>query len=268
MHVRGIPSLWADLKNAGARFLAVDYDGTLAPFRIERMEAFPAEDAKAALKCILSYAGNQSCRDLRASGQRSGNPSRASGCYDHREPRLGREKTGKNTHTHSLTPFQAYGLQRGNREAEARCNQGRIERKTASVAVHTRGMDPGSEGKLLTEIKKAWSGIEAENEIEIRLFNGGVELRAMGWDKGRTLESLMIENSLDTYFVYIGDDQTDEDAFRAVRRRGVGIRVGPVGVPSLATGYLKDCDEVVAFLNAWTEILGGVRTGGLRCRSS
>ena len=40
MQVKGVSHLWADLKKARSRYLAVDYDGTLAPFRIERMDAF------------------------------------------------------------------------------------------------------------------------------------------------------------------------------------------------------------------------------------
>ena len=45
-----------------------------------------------------------------------------------------------------------------------------------------------------------------------------------------------------------GDDTTDEDAFRAIRKRGVGIVVGRDGDASHARYALDDTDEVIAFL--------------------
>lgn len=48
--------------------------------------------------------------------------------------------------------------------------------------------------------------------------------------------------------VYLGDDTTDEDAFRVIRKRGVGVVVGREGEPSLARFALEDTDEVTAFL--------------------
>jgi trehalose-phosphatase len=222
------------------------------------MEAFPVKDAKAALERIVhlpatfvAVISGRPVREVMTLLDLQGVTVIGSHGWEEKRP-------GQNTFTHPMTPFQTDGLVQGKREAETLCDSGRIEQKAASVAIHTRGMDTESEGKILSEVKTAWSELEKENELEIRLFNGGLELRAIGWDKGRALETLMKGNSLDTYFVYIGDDETDEDAFMAVRGRGAGIRVGPVDASSAATGYLKDCEEVVAFLISWFEILGDV----------
>lgn len=48
--------------------------------------------------------------------------------------------------------------------------------------------------------------------------------------------------------IYIGDDQTDEDAFRAFRRKAIPVLVG---LPSLSSVryYVKDPSEVFQFLN-------------------
>jgi trehalose 6-phosphate phosphatase len=53
--------------------------------------------------------------------------------------------------------------------------------------------------------------------------------------------------------VYLGDDVTDEDAFRALRDRGIGIFVGEPGDldrSTAATFTLRSPDEVGRFLNA------------------
>jgi trehalose-phosphatase len=71
------------------------------------------------------------------------------------------------------------------------------------------------------------------------------------WDKGRgVLELLRRPRGLRAFFpVYIGDDQTDEDAFRALRDRGMTIRVGP-GRKTLAGHRLPGVDDVWKFLAA------------------
>jgi hypothetical protein len=57
------------------------------------------------------------------------------------------------------------------------------------------------------------------------------------WDKGKALEflleSLGLADCADVLPVYIGDDRTDEDAFKALRRRGQGVGI-------LVSKYPKD----------------------------
>jgi trehalose-6-phosphatase len=67
-----------------------------------------------------------------------------------------------------------------------------------------------------------------------------------------------------TFPVYVGDDETDEDAFRAVRDAGLGIRVGSDERPSAAAARLASCEEVRAFLAAWLErVEHGAAAGGI-----
>jgi alpha,alpha-trehalase len=55
--------------------------------------------------------------------------------------------------------------------------------------------------------------------------------------------------------LFIGDDTTDEDAFRAVRRRGIGIAVGSDERQTSARYALKDPDEVAKFLEDLAEVV-------------
>lgn len=71
------------------------------------------------------------------------------------------------------------------------------------------------------------------------------------WDKGKALLWLLETLGLDPQEalpLYIGDDLTDEDAFRAVEQRGAGIIVTEQPRPTAARYALKDPAEVERFL--------------------
>ncbi|KAG8382401.1 hypothetical protein BUALT_Bualt05G0073500 [Buddleja alternifolia] len=89
----------------------------------------------------------------------------------------------------------------------------------------------------------------------LRLTHGRkvLEVRpVIDWDKGRAveflLESLGFSNHDDVLPIYIGDDTTDEDAFKVLRKenRGYGILVSTVPKESNAFFSLRDTSEGAA----------------------
>jgi trehalose 6-phosphate phosphatase len=56
--------------------------------------------------------------------------------------------------------------------------------------------------------------------------------------------------------VYFGDDRTDEDAFNALRRRGVTVRVGR-SAASAAQYFVRSTGEVHRFLRDVAAVAGG-----------
>ncbi len=71
------------------------------------------------------------------------------------------------------------------------------------------------------------------------------------WDKGEALRWLLAAWGLDGgrgLPLVVGDDVTDEDAFREVAGRGVGVLVADEPRPTAAAYRLRDPDEVHAFL--------------------
>jgi trehalose 6-phosphate phosphatase len=67
--------------------------------------------------------------------------------------------------------------------------------------------------------------------------------------KGKAVrEILKTFPSLELLPIYLGDDQTDEDAFRVVKGWGISVFVGPGGAPSRADFFLQNPDEVQEFL--------------------
>ncbi|XP_021299920.1 probable trehalose-phosphate phosphatase F [Herrania umbratica] len=93
----------------------------------------------------------------------------------------------------------------------------------------------------------------------LRLTHGRkvLEIRpVIDWNKGKAveflLEALGLSGRDDVLPIYIGDDRTDEDAFKVLREgsRGYGILVSSVPKESKAFYSLRDPSEVKKFLKA------------------
>lgn len=102
-----------------------------------------------------------------------------------------------------------------------------VERKRFAISVHHRRADEA----LVPEIERIVDEIGARH-AELRRTSGKklFELRpTLDWNKGRALVWLLEEilglDGEDAVPVYVGDDETDEDGFGAVRDRGLGIVV-------------------------------------------
>ena len=85
------------------------------------------------------------------------------------------------------------------------------------------------------------------------------ELRPdLDWDKGKALLWLLDALDLDRPDVlplYLGDDLTDEDAFRAIADRGIGILVADEARQTAAAYRLRDPGEVVELLRRLRDML-------------
>lgn len=124
-----------------------------------------------------------------------------------------------------------------------------IENKKYAIAIHFRLVDP----KHLDRIEKLVDAF-AEQEEGLRKTTGKMifELRAnIPWDKGKALLHLLQALHLkgpEVIPFYLGDDDTDEDAFAVLQDKGFGILVSETPQNSAAKYSLKDAKEVESFL--------------------
>lgn len=104
-----------------------------------------------------------------------------------------------------------------------------IENKGLSVAVHFRRVAR----KYHAAVKKRFMLLANPwlSGYRLRVTGGKMvlEVRPAAWDKGKAV--LWIWKRLASHHspVYVGDDETDEDAFRALRPHGATVRIGKKG---------------------------------------
>lgn len=237
------------------RILMLDYDGTLAPFVVLRDQAVPYPGVRAALADILAEGRT---RLVIVSGR----------AIKDLKPLLGLERLPEIWGNHGwerLLPDGAYqGPEIEDRAkesfAEARSRTLAadlgvvpidLERKPASLALHWRRRDPQVVDALQAAVRELWEPLAESAKLTIKAFDGGLELGLPDKDKGAAVRTILSEASDDTVAAYLGDDQTDEDAFRAIAERGYGILVRPDYRPTAATFWLKPPDELLEFLKHW-----------------
>jgi trehalose 6-phosphate phosphatase len=73
--------------------------------------------------------------------------------------------------------------------------------------------------------------------------------------KGRAVREILKSfPSLGLLPIYLGDDQTDEDAFRVLKGQGISVFIGPGSFPTEADFFLQNPDEVREFLFRCQEV--------------
>ncbi|HET9403466.1 MAG TPA: trehalose-phosphatase, partial [Burkholderiales bacterium] len=145
----------------------------------------------------------------------------------------------------------------GERRARALAREGaRVETKAASVALHWRGAPALAAAKMRDSLPHAWGPLTAEGDVELLPFDGGVELRARGRSKKHAVETMLAETADNGAVAYLGDDLTDEDAFRAVKPRGLAVLVRAELRETAADMWIRPPRELIAFLRRWRDACG------------
>ncbi|GBE00255.1 trehalose-phosphate synthase [bacterium BMS3Abin07] len=125
-----------------------------------------------------------------------------------------------------------------------------IEDKGITASIHFRNVWI----KHLGELFSVFWGIIKDYEDIFRITSGKkvFEIRPLNaWNKGDAVNYIMYKFGKAMIPFYIGDDTTDEDAFRAVRGRGISVCVGG----SLeADYYLKNQEEIGKFMKFLVEM--------------
>lgn len=242
------PRLWERVSHAPHRLLMLDHDGTLARFELIRARALPSRETLDSLRRIAETPTTTLVVV-------SGRPVRELADLLHRPPwtlvgEHGWEYVdpGERIVRHPLPRGAPARLDRAERLVRDAGLGERIERKRASIAVHTRGLSDAHAREVHVTAVRAWTPVLEKAPLRLTAFNGGVELRVRGRDKGTTARDLLAREAPGTLGIHVGDDDTDEDAFRALQGLGVTFRIGPADQPTSARRRLRDVSAVEAML--------------------
>lgn len=241
-------------------FLFLDYDGTLTPIVKNPNKAIMPKSTKGLLKELLKIP---ECRLAIISGRALEDIKNKVGLRDIiYSGNHGLEIEGPKIRFKSPIPVSfriVLGEIKEQLTERLSLIKGHIlEDKGLSLALHYRLVDK----KYIPLVKVIFHEIglpyKVAKKVKIRSGKMVLEIKPpIDWDKGKVVLWLLARQQFElggkqVLPIYIGDDITDEDAFKALKNKGLTIFVGRPAV-SEASYYLKNTQEVTDFMK---QILG------------
>jgi trehalose-phosphatase len=202
--------------------VACDYDGTLAPIVADPSQAMPMPEAVAAVRALaalpqttVAVISGRALRDLAALSRL---PSEVHlvgshgsefdiGFVERMDPDMAELRARLDDAITQITK-NAKGI--------------KLERKPASIAVHTRGADRQVAGEVADAI---WSRCANWPGIHITTGKEVIELSVVATNKGYAVDALRTQFAASAV-LFVGDDVTDENAFAQLHGPDVGIKIG------------------------------------------
>lgn len=245
-------NFFTKLSNTDCRLLLLDYDGTLAPFRKQRDKAVPYKGIEKRLDRIISSGktdviiiSGRAIEDLKPLlklktlpeiwGSHGWERLSADGKYSlHKRDKhsiMGLDEALKFIYNNRLEEF--------------------LEKKPASIAIHYRDVEPKKVLGLRQKILHNWKKVGAEFRLEYSEFDGGVELKIPGVNKGKAVRDILVAYPSRIIGAYLGDDLTDEDAFKALPDSILGILVKGEPRETAAAFMIRPPEGLLDFLDRW-----------------
>jgi len=234
--------------------LLLDYDGTLAPFRVDRFQARPWVGVRELLTRIQKQGRT---RMVVITGRPAGEIA----------PLLGLDPPLEVWGLHGAERLFADGrreLEQIPAEARAKLDDlrerlrqyslgGLVEDKANGVVMHWRGVTPKKVREIERRTREMFGALAQMDGLGLLEFEAGLELRA-GRDKGGAVEAIVEESGVCGPVAFLGDDITDEVAFRAVNAAGgahLSVLVRREPRETEADVWLRPPGELLEFLERW-----------------
>jgi trehalose 6-phosphate phosphatase len=251
---RKLREFFSAFPGSSSSLLLLDYDGTLAGFRIDRFKARPW----AQVRELLGRIQNQKkTRIAVVTGRPAGEIP----------PMLALDPAPEVWGLHGaerLYPdgrreleVQAPAVRQALQNLRTRLKRdslgGLFEDKPNAAVMHWRGRSPNEAKAIEKRTREIFEPLAKLDGLRLLEFEAGLELRA-GRDKGGAVREIIREVGKDAPVTYLGDDLTDESAFRAVNEAkaphlSVLMRRAPRN--TAADVWLKPPEELRFFLKRW-----------------
>ncbi len=235
----------------------LDFDGTLAPIvsRPERAtidSATRAAVTRLARVCPVALVSGRDLEDVRERADIDGIWYAGSHGFDIAGPHGIRHEHPRGIEALPTLDAAEQALRAALKDIEGAL----VERKRFSIAAHYRltpERDAPAVERAVDAISSTHAGLRKGEGKKVFELQPDVD-----WNKGAAVHWLLSALGLDSRDVlpiYVGDDVTDEDAFRALTDRGLGIAVLDHPRPTAAPYQLRDPGEVRAFLERLAQVL-------------
>lgn len=208
------------LRGAPHSALLLDYDGTMAPFRVNRFHARPYAGVRELLTQIQAQGRT---RMAVITGRPAGNiapllkldpPLEVWGLHG-----AERIRTNGNRELEQASPAALEKLEDLRRLLHRDSLGGLFEDKPNAAVMHWRGLALPIAAEVERRTRELFAPLDGVDGLRLLDFEFGLELR-VGRDKGGAVEALLgelqAESGGDRPVSYLGDDLTDESAFRAI----------------------------------------------------
>ena len=250
--------------------VAVDFDGTLAPFVTDPLQAravpggLEALRAAAALDgCTAAVVSGRDLASLEAvSGIGAGEGITLIGSHGAETSSGDREASASGADPASATESGSALLEVVREELEAirsRHPAVRLEHKPSAVVLHTRDVEPST---AAAASEAAHEAAGRHPGVHVTPGKAVVELSVSAADKGSAVLALARSSRSDAS-LYIGDDTTDEHAFAALDPSAGDLTVKVGAGRTLASYRVADPGSVVELLELFVDLRsGGPDPGG------
>lgn len=219
----------------------LDYDGTLAPIVDDPMQAFPHPDIPEILDELAQRypVWVVTGRYLNDVEKLTDFSLQAIGLHGIQHGRL-------NGATEYRISDEARRAIRDMRKTAPSSGDIRLEEKGPMFALHYRG---ASDKEAARSAIREWLS-NVPDTLDAIWGKDVVELRPKGISKGTAVSEISDQYDARTP-IYLGDDVTDEDAFRALGDDAVTVKVG--GGDTAAKYRLADVEDVAEYLKRYLE---------------
>jgi trehalose 6-phosphate phosphatase len=247
------------INKADEIFLFLDYDGTLVSFKNRPQDVVTSNEVKTVVSSLLQKHNFKvvivTGRTLSEIKELLDLDRLSYAALHGLQIQL---SNGKNYNWKSSNDFQKILINiKNHSEKEFQNEKGiYLEDKEFTLAFHYRMLAKEKIKDVVDRFIEIVKNEDIFNKIDILHGSKVIEVRPAGWDKGKAVELISSsENSKNTLAIYIGDDNTDEDAFQYLNNKGLTIFVSNnTNRSSSAQYWLKNPDEVLNFLKSLQKI--------------
>jgi trehalose 6-phosphate phosphatase len=240
------------LKTAPSSALLLDYDGTLAPFHVDRNRAFPYPGAISILEKIAQsdrtkviISSGRPIVELRALLAPMNNLEMW-GTHG-----LEHQLSNGSYSCISINEEDAVALAKAQESIVAAGLLSRAETKLGGIAIHWRGLPPAEAKSVQSLTLDGWTKIAEQSRLKLLQFEAGLELRVSHPDKGDAVTSILANLEPRAPVAFLGDDLTDEDAFRVLNGQGLTVLVKDIYRETNADMWIRPPQELIDLLERW-----------------